>query len=103
MNNLHPTMARALAPFAPPPLRWYRVKHTDAAGKTHQFCAQYINVADAFDVNLKKGLCGLNVHPLTDAEAEAYELNLAKSERFHDANDRRALDLQIDANPGQWL
>jgi len=96
MNTLHPTLARALAPFAPPPLRWYRVKHTDARGRQHSFVGQYIDGFQAIEKNAAAGLCGLAAHPMTPEEV-AQHLNTVKSESWHEANDRRAMELQ-----GSW-
>ena len=102
MNTLHPVMQAALAPFAPPPLRWFRVRHTDARGLQHTLVGQYVDGFQAIEKNAEAGLCGLSAHPMTPEEV-ALHLNTIDVEARHIANDRRALNLQIDANPGQWL
>lgn len=102
-----------------PEPRLWSVTATAPDGQKVTAIEEHACGADAVDAHLELGHVGVvarrasNVNPAFaqaldiasgDAARRAAEkLNTAKSERFHTANDRRALDMQIDANPGQWL
>ena len=69
---LHPIFAQALAPFAPPPLRWFRVRGSDAAGQSFVKYGQYVDGFQAIEKNAQEGLFGLAAHPMSAAEVEAH-------------------------------
>ena len=70
--TLHPIFERALAPFAPPPLRWFRVRGSDAAGRVFVVHGQYIDGFQAIDKHTQEGLFGLSAHPMTPEEVAAH-------------------------------
>ena len=69
---LHPIFAQALAPFAPPPLRWFRVKGSNAAGRVFIKYGQYVDGFQAIEKNAQDGLFGLAAHPMTPEEVAAH-------------------------------
>lgn len=69
---LHPIFAQALAPFAPPPLRWFRVKGSNAAGRVFVKYGQYVDGFQAIEKNAQDGLFGLAAHPMTPEEVAAH-------------------------------
>jgi hypothetical protein len=69
---LHPIFQQALAPFAPPPLRWFRVRGSDAAGRVFVVYGQYIDGFQAIEKNAEPGLFALSAHPMTPEEVAAH-------------------------------
>lgn len=69
---LHPIFQQALAPFAPPPLRWFRVRGSNAAGRVFIKYGQYVDGFQAIEKNAEPGLFGLAAHPMTDEEVREH-------------------------------
>ena len=70
--TLHPIFERALAPFAPPPLRWFRVTGSNAQGRQFVVYGRYADGFQAIEKNTTAGVLGLSAHPMTPEEVAAH-------------------------------
>jgi hypothetical protein len=70
--TLHPIFQQALAPFAPPPLRWFRVTGSNAQGRQFVVYGRYADSFQAIEKNTTAGVLGLSAHPMTPEEVAAH-------------------------------
>ena len=69
---LHPIFERALAPFSPPPLRWFKVTGSNAQGRQFVVYGRYADGFQAIEKNTTAGVLGLSAHPMTPEEVAAH-------------------------------